>query len=486
MSLKEIVDIIHSGELGNWKKRNQDALDSIFGGGGGRYPDRAKNSVKLRAPDREIPFAAYIHANTTNEGAYGGLSFVVFPVNGQPALFGLVVGTQGLDPDENVLGRPGHARKVQAICAWLNAGFGNKHQVAWAKYDPTRIDINVPEKLQRDWSEFEGAFSKYSGVMYGLYRPTKKRDQTLEAVTAFLDLMFEERGFEPLGHAQADKKRIESEWFSHLMPNVDRGGVKQLLDENRFVVIQGPPGTGKTRMALEIIENEYTGNGRTIQLHPNATYENFVGGLAPEQSRDALGLRFRPMPGFLMQAADAARRVQPKPYLLHIDEVNRADLSKVLGEAIYLLEPKADKTRKVALAYDFGDPFYASLSLPSNLHLLGTMNTADRSIAIVDVAVRRRFAFIALWPRMEVVERLGCELMQDAFREILRLFVEYAQEDAFNLVPGHSYFLEKDKDKAVRSLKTGVAPLLEEYLAQGYVAAFAEQVRSYLQWVRSL
>jgi 5-methylcytosine-specific restriction protein B len=239
-------------------------------------------------------------------------------------------------------------------------------------------------------------------------------------------------------------------------------------------------------MALEIIENEYTGNGRTIQLHPNATYENFVGGLAPEQSRDALGLRFRPMPGFLMQAADAARRVQPKPYLLHIDEVNRADLSKVLGEAIYLLEPKADKTRKVALAYDFGDPFYASLSLPSNLHLLGTMNTADRSIAIVDVAVRRRFAFIALWPRMEVVERLGCELMQDAFREILRLFVEYAQEDAFNLVPGHSYFLEKDKDKAVRSLKTGVAPLLEEYLAQGYVAAFAEQVRSYLQWVRSL
>src|SRR5690348_17887323 len=98
MSLKDIVDIIHSGDLEDWKGRNQKALDSIFGADKGRYPDRAKNSVKLRAPDKEIPFAAYIHSDTTNEGAYGGFSFVIFPVEGKPALFGLVVGTQGLEP----------------------------------------------------------------------------------------------------------------------------------------------------------------------------------------------------------------------------------------------------------------------------------------------------------------------------------------------------------------------------------------------------
>ena len=181
---------------------------------------------------------------------------------------------------------------------------------------------------------------KYSGEMYGLYRPTSDKKQTLEALTAFLDLLFEERGFEPLGNAQQDKKRIESEWFNYLMPKVNSVKIKQLLDESRFVVIQGPPGTGKTRMALELIENEYKAHGRTIQLHPNATYENFIGGLAPEQSNDALGLRFRPTSGFLMQAAAAAQKVHPMPYLLHIDEINRADLSKVLGEAIYLLEPK--------------------------------------------------------------------------------------------------------------------------------------------------
>jgi 5-methylcytosine-specific restriction protein B len=187
-----------------------------------------------------------------------------------------------------------------------------------------------------------------------------------------------------------------------------------------------------------------------------------------------------------MQAAAAALKTQPKPYLLHVDEINRADLSKILGEAIFLLEPRADKSRRVSLSYDFGNPFHDALSIPPNLYLVGTMNTADRSIAIVDVAVRRRFRFVHLWPQMEVVEKLGCKLMQDAFREIISIFVEHAQEDAFNLVPGHSYFLEKDEIKAKAALKTSLAPLLEEYLAQGYVGGFGEQIRSYLQWVESL
>jgi len=486
MNLKEIVKIIHSGNQENWKDENLKAYEAIFGAKAGRYPDLAKKSVKLRAPETEIPFAAYIHSNTTNEGAYGGFSFVIFPSAGAPAMFGLVVGTQGLDPDEEVLGRPGHARKVQAICAWLNKEFGKEGRVAWSKHDPTRIDIPVPEKLQKDWSEFKGAFGKYDGVMYALYKPTANEDHTSEALTAFLDLMFEERGFLPNKDQMKDRDRIQAAWFNYLMPQVERSDVRDRLLESRYVVIQGPPGTGKTRMALELIEHEYGGNGRTIQLHPNATYENFVGGLAPAQTQGPVGLTFRPTPGFLMQAAEAALKASPKPYLLHVDEINRADLSKVLGESIYLLEAKADKQRHVSLAYDFGAPFHDTFSLPPNLHLVGTMNTADRSIAIVDVAVRRRFGFVPLWPQMKVVEERGCKLMQDAFREIISLFVEHAQDDAFNLVPGHSYFLEKDDTKAKAALKTGLAPLLEEYISQGYVGGFAEQIRSYLQWVRSL
>jgi len=189
-----------------------------------------------------------------------------------------------------------------------------------------------------------------------------------------------------------------------------------------------------------------------------------------------------------MQAAKAAQGVAPKPYLLHIDEINRADLSKVLGEAIMLLEHGEDEPRRIKLPYDFGAPFHDRLSLPKNLHILGTMNSADRSIAIVDIAIRRRFAFLKLWPQFAVVEQFKSPLAIEAFQRLLSIFTEFASDDAFSLMPGHSYFIAKDhKDEtALRSLRVSLVPLLEEYLAQGYVTSFADHVRGYCQWVQSL
>lgn len=161
-----------------------------------------------------------------------------------------------------------------------------------------------------------------------------------------------------------------------------------------------------------------------------------------------------------------------------IDEINRADLAKVLGEAIHLLEPDPTARREVTLAYDF-EGFGRTFRLPANLHILGTMNTADRSIAILDVAVRRRFAFVPLWPQMEVVERLSGERLQQSFHDLLTLFVEHASDEALPLTPGHAYFLGSDAH-AARRLATSVRPLLEEYLAQGYVAGFTDEIRAYV------
>jgi len=411
---------------------------------------------------------------------------VIFPVEGAPCLVGLLVGTQGLAPDEQILGRPGHARKVQAICAWLNSEFGKGEQVAWAKQDPTRIDIDIPADLQRQWSAYRSVFERYGKVMYALFRPSSDTEATKQAVTALLDLCFEERGFDVNAKHKEDSETIRNKWFGCLMPVLSRDKVRKLLDSRRFVILQGPPGTGKTRMALELLAEEYSGAGRTIQFHPNTTYENFIGGLAPQESGTQLGLTFAPKPGFLMESARRARDIYPRPYLLHIDEINRADLSKILGEGIYLLESQSPEQRAIDLPYDFGEPFRAKLELPRNLQILGTMNSADRSIAIVDVAVRRRFAFVSLWPQMSVVEEYGCELMRKAFRRIVSVFIEHAGEDAFSLVPGHSYFLESDEAAAKVSLKVNLAPLLDEYLAQGYVTGFAEPIRTYLQWLQSL
>ncbi len=483
--LSPLVDIIHSPSLDDWEKRHQEAFEKLFGD---RYPKLAYDLYKLRAPTKglDIPYAAYIHPSNAERGAYAGLSFVMFPAETTSCLFGLVVGTQGLSPDEAILGRPGHARKARAICDWLAVRFGAGQRVSWARQDPTQLDVSAPTDLSAEWPEYRKVFEKYgkapSSVLYALYRPTDDRAATETALAAFLDLLFEERNVKPMAAYRTQAAIDRAAWSSLILPDLSRQNVAELLRQRRFVILQGPPGTGKTRMAEELLRGEYARRGRTIQFHPNSTYESFIGGLAPVSSSEALGLRFAPQPGALMRAAAEAAATN-EPFLLHIDEINRADLGKILGEAIYLLEPDASP-RTVDLPLDFGPSQGSSLELPPNLHILGTMNSSDRSIAILDVAVRRRFAFASLWPQISVVQQHGGKVMQAAFQRLLDIFIDHAPEDAFALLPGHSYFLEQDDARAKPRLRVTLAPLLEEYLAQGYVSGFAEQIRSYLQWLR--
>lgn len=488
MSIDALVEIVHSSGTANWSERNKTAFASLFGAPAGRYPVSAEKVTSLRSPEilDGVSFAAYIHKENPTSGAYSGLSFVIFPVSEGPSLIGLGVGTQGLAPDEAILGGPGHARKTRAIAEWLNTEHGHSTRVAWAKHDPTRTDITVPKELQSEWSTYSPIFKRYGREMYLLYAPTSDREGTRVAIAAMLDLMMRERGIETIAAATASAEQLRNEWFAQLMPQVTQKQAEELLEARGFVILQGPPGTGKTRMALEMLDGHYAQFGMTVQFHPNTSYENFVGGLAPVQASDSLGLAFRPKTGVLMEAAKLASSKPEEKFLLHVDEINRADLGKVLGEAILLLEWGSDKKRVVTLPYDFGKPFGNKLELPKNLYIVGTMNTADRSIAIVDVAVRRRFGFISLWPDIKVIEENGCPLMQKAFRDVLSIFIENAGEDAFQLIPGHAYFLEQDDAKARQSLKLNLAPLLEEYLSQGYVGGFTEPVRSYLQWLRSL
>ncbi|MGB9610678.1 MAG: AAA family ATPase, partial [Bryobacteraceae bacterium] len=200
----------------------------------------------------------------------------------------------------------------------------------------------------------KAAFNRYGREMYAVFRPASPEDfeLTRDAVLAFLDLLMEERGFLPLKAGSESAEHIRSQWFAHILPTVEESEVEQLLDQRRFVILQGPPGTGKTRMAKRLLEQSYRGRGRFVQFHANTTYENFIGGLAPVQDGDGVGLRFAPRRGHLMEAAAEAGDDR---YLLVIDEINRADLAKVLGEAIALLEP-GDPDREVELAYDFGPP----------------------------------------------------------------------------------------------------------------------------------
>lgn len=430
--------------------------------------------------DGAVPYAALIPPEQELSGGYGGMSFVMFPADetGAPALLAMVVGTNGLAPDEAVLGRPGHGRKCAAIASWLNSRTSG---CAWAKRDPVRIDLDVPRSLAKRLVSWTGAFKKYGRVLYATFAPETSRthagdDVLRDALIAFMDLFFDERRILPKKAHEEGAEVVRRAWMRRIFPGTTDDEVFDLLQRRRFVIVEGPPGTGKTELAGRMLEKRYGERGRVIQFHPGTTYESFVGGLAPRDG-GALGFTFHPTAGHLLQAAAEARKAPDTNHLLVIDEVNRADLAKVLGEAIYLFEPDRPE-REVTLAHAF-DGVGRTFRLPANLHVLGTMNSADRSIAILDVAVRRRFAFVPLWPQLSVVEEHSGETLRARFHELVTLFVEHASDDALPLTPGHAYFLGPEEAAATR-LATAVRPLLEEYLAQGYVAGFADEVRAYI------
>lgn len=161
------------------------------------------------------------------------------------------------------------------------------------------------------------------------------------------------------------------------------------------LILYGPPGTGKTYLAERLARYLVDGGGfsELVQFHASYAYEDFVQGIRPQVVEGAL--HYELAAGHFLRFCDKARQAGEKPCVLIIDEINRANLARVFGELMYLLEYR---DRPIALAG--GGPEF---SIPANVYLIGTMNTADRSIALVDQAMRRRFSFIRLRPNYQLL-----------------------------------------------------------------------------------
>ncbi len=250
--------------------------------------------------------------------------------------------------------------------------------------------------------------------------------------------------------------------------------IEWLLDEKHQVIFQGPPGTGKTYVAKEMASHLAGSDERVtvVQFHPSYSYEDFVQGYRPallENGQPGFKLRKGPLLRMAKMAGDDANPLSR--YFLVIDEINRGNLGKILGELYFLLEYR-DEAIRLQYAED-DEPF----KLPPNLYIIGTMNTADRSIALVDLALRRRFSFVDFTIAEEPIKGL-LERWLDAtglgHMNWVADIVACANEklDDRHAAIGPSYFMRKDSDgnpslnnaDVERIWKHSVLPYLEERL----------------------
>ena len=238
--------------------------------------------------------------------------------------------------------------------------------------------------------------------------------------------------------------------------------VRQLLEEKKQVIFQGPPGTGKTYVAQALAEclAGYKERVMLVQFHPSYAYEDFVQGFRPRNDGNGFELRDGP----LLRAAESATVDKNSKHFLVIDEINRGNLAKVFGELYFLLEYRDKRMRLQYSDEDF--------SLPENLYIIGTMNTADRSIALVDMALRRRFYFVEFHPDKSPVKGLLRRYLKGNSLETMEWVadvVDRANEqlgDDRHAAVGPSHFMKQDLNDAMveRIWEYGVLPYIEERL----------------------
>lgn len=436
-----------------------------------------RNNTGVEALKDNGAYFGFIHPEEEASGPFHDFSLTIFPNDKQkPWLICLGIGSSGFKNDYELATYPGVRRLFSKLV----------DERGFCKSDFADIETSLPKTItgNPDLQHIKNTIKMYVKVLpvcQIVDNPESAEGKKI--IAAFV------AGYAKLREwpTNKDHRKAVSDALEPFLENEIKNEVEEitnLLTQRKYIVLQGPPGTGKTR-TTKIVANSLGAKTFFTQFHAETSYSDFISGIRPDTLNQEL--RYKEILGSFTEALKYALENEKEKVVLIIDEINRANLSNVLGPIFYLFEHKMETSSvEIEIA-----PNFKVKNLPNNFVVIATMNTADRSLAVVDFALRRRFAWYNKKPTVidgpsKKLEKYSVNKISENeyfFRGDFAVFEEifdwYAESNELNLQPGEGYFIASSEKEMNNRIRYEIFPLIKEYLQEGLLRNAKEEFNIY-------